>query len=43
MISDKLFATQKVGKTTIEELSKSIGRIAPLAKAAGLSLDRNFL
>jgi len=41
-ISDKFFAAQKVGKTTIEELSNSIGRLAPITKSAGISIDEMF-
>ncbi|MFW9821369.1 MAG: phage tail tape measure protein [Candidatus Thorarchaeota archaeon] len=39
MISDKLFAAQQFGKTTIAELSQTIGRLAPITKAAGISID----
>ncbi len=38
-ISDKFFAAQVKGKTTIEQLSKSIGRVAPIAAATGISID----
>jgi len=38
-ISDKLFMAQVQGKTTVEELSTAIGRVAPVANAAGISLD----
>lgn len=38
-LSDKFFAAQREGKTTIEELSSSIGQVAPLAKSAGVSID----
>ncbi len=38
-ISDKFFAAQVAGKTTIEELSNAIGNVAPIAAAAGVSID----
>jgi TP901 family phage tail tape measure protein len=38
-ISDKFFAAQKAGKTTIAELSSNIGKVAPIAAATGVSLD----
>jgi len=38
-ISDKLFATQKAGKTTIAELSSSIGQVGMISKQAGISMD----
>lgn len=38
-ISDKFFAAQVEGKTTIAELSNSVGRLAPIAESAGLSID----
>lgn len=38
-VSDILFQTVKVGVTTIKELSADFGRIAPLASAAGVSLE----
>ena len=39
MISDKFFAAQQKGKTTIAELSSSIGQVAPLAAGLGVSFD----
>lgn len=36
-VSDDFFTTNKLGKTTFEELSKSIGRAAPGARALGVS------
>ncbi len=39
MISDKLFATVKKGKTTFPELAGSLGRVAATASVAGMSLD----
>ena len=33
------FAAQKAGKTTVEELAKNIGKVAPVAKLAGLSFE----
>lgn len=36
-VSSALFTAQKIGVTTVEEMSGAIGRLAPIAKAAGLS------
>lgn len=33
------FTAQKFGKTTVEELANNIGKVAPLASAAGLSFE----
>lgn len=38
-VSDSLFTTIRLGKTTMAELSPVIGQVAPLAAAAGVSLD----
>jgi TP901 family phage tail tape measure protein len=38
-VSDKFFAAQQKGKTTIAELSNSIGAVAPVAASVGVSLD----
>lgn len=38
-VADAMFIAMKAGKTTIGELSGSIGRLAPVAAAAGLSFD----
>ena len=38
-ISDKFFAAQQEGKTTIAELSASIGQVAPIAAGMGISFD----
>lgn len=38
-VSDKFFATMKGGKTTIGEISSSIGSVAPLAAQLDVSLD----
>jgi len=38
-VSDAMFVGMKAGKTTIAELSASLGRVAPLASTAGVSLD----
>ena len=38
-ITDALFQAQKKGKTTIAELSGSIGQVAPLASTLGVSLE----
>jgi TP901 family phage tail tape measure protein len=37
--SDSLFKTVQIGKTTIPELSQSLGEILPVAKNLGLGLD----
>jgi len=39
-ISDKLFATIKLGKTTMSELAQSFAQVAPLASASGVALDQ---
>lgn len=38
-ISDKLVMTQNIGKTTVEELAGSLGRIIPTAKAFNVDMD----
>ncbi|MBT4147036.1 MAG: phage tail tape measure protein, partial [Gammaproteobacteria bacterium] len=38
-ISDSLFTTVRLGKTTMDELSFSLGNVLPVAKSAGLSFD----
>jgi len=38
-VSDILFATMRSGKTTIGELSSSIGQVAPLASQLGVGFD----
>ena len=38
-ISDSLFTTVKLGKTTLGELAGSVGQIAPIAAATGVKLD----
>jgi TP901 family phage tail tape measure protein len=38
-VSDRLFVAMKGGKTTIDELSRSIGGVAPIAAQAGVTLD----
>jgi hypothetical protein len=38
-ISDVLFQVVKDGKITYQQLAENIGKIAPIAKAAGLSLE----
>lgn len=38
-ISDALFIAVKQGKTTIPELSQSIGQVAPIAATAGVGID----
>jgi TP901 family phage tail tape measure protein len=37
--SDSMFVAMRAGKTTIGELSSTLGRIAPFASAAGVSFD----
>lgn len=37
--ADTFFTTVRLGQTTIPELSSAIGRLAPIAAAAGLSFD----
>ena len=39
-ISDLLIATQDAGKTTVDELSSSMGQVIPVAKAAGVNLEQ---
>ena len=38
-VSDALFVAMRAGKTTIGELSSALGRVAPLAAQAGVSID----
>lgn len=38
-ISDKLITTQNLGKTTVNELASSMGRVIPTASAYGVSVD----
>lgn len=38
-VSDALFIGVKAGKTTINELASSIGKVAPLAAQSGVSID----
>lgn len=38
-IANKFLITQNLGKTTVDDLAKSIGQVAPTAKAAGVSTD----
>lgn len=38
-VSDAMFTTAKIGKTTIDELAQQIGRVAPTAAAMGVSMD----
>lgn len=39
-VSDILIATQNLGKTTVAELSASMGKIIPTANAAGVQLEQ---
>ena len=39
-ISDKLLTVQNLGKTTIDELGSSIGKVIPTASMYGVSLDQ---
>ncbi|RGU89876.1 phage tail tape measure protein [Clostridium sp. AF15-17LB] len=38
-VSDKLILTQNVGKTTVDELASSLGRVIPTAKAVNVDMD----
>ena len=38
-VSDRLITTQNVGKTTVDELASSMGRLIPTAKAASVDFD----
>ncbi|MEQ8747356.1 phage tail tape measure protein [Pyruvatibacter sp.] len=38
-VSDKFFATMRIGKTTIEQISDSIGKVATNAEQTGVQLD----
>jgi TP901 family phage tail tape measure protein len=38
-VSDSFFVAVKGGKTTVEELASSIGKVAPIAAAMGLSVE----
>lgn len=38
-ISDKLITTQNLGKTTVDELASSMGKVIPSASAYGVSID----
>lgn len=38
-VSNAMFAANKTGKTTFEELSKSVGKVTPLAAAAGVGFE----
>jgi hypothetical protein len=38
-VSDALFVAMRAGKTTIDELSNNIGKVAPLAATAGVALE----
>lgn len=39
-VSDAMFVAMKAGKTTIGELSQSVGRLAPIASQAGMSMEQ---
>lgn len=41
-VSDVMFTTVALGKTTFGELSQSIGRVAPIAASAGVSFQELF-
>jgi len=41
-IADAFFTAQKFGKTTVEEMSRSVGKVVPIAKAAGMSYQEVF-
>lgn len=38
-VANAFFTAQKYGKTTVEELATNVGKVAPIAKAAGVGLD----
>ncbi len=38
-ISDMLITTQNLGKTTVDELAASVGKVIPLASAYGVEMD----
>ncbi len=38
-ISDMLITTQNLGKTTVDELAASVGKVIPLASAYGVKMD----
>lgn len=38
-ISDKLITTQNLGKTTVDELASSMGKVIPTAKAVNVDMD----
>ena len=38
-VADSLFTTVRGGKTTFAELAQNIGKVAPIANAAGVSMD----
>jgi TP901 family phage tail tape measure protein len=42
MVSDLFFETVKRGKTVFEDLSENIGKVAPLANAAGVEMKEMF-
>ena len=39
-ISDMLITTQNLGKTTVDELSASMGKVIPIAEAQGVGFDQ---
>ncbi len=39
-VSDQMFVAMKAGKTTIGELSSAMGKVTPLASAAGVGIDQ---
>ena len=38
-IMDKLIVTQNLGKTTVDEIGKSLGQVIPIASQTGISVD----
>ena len=38
-VSDKLITTQNIGKTTVNQLAESLGRVIPTANAFGVNID----
>lgn len=41
-VSDKLFTGVRLGKTTVTELAQSFGFVAPIARAANVSIDETI-
>lgn len=41
-LADQFIVAQNLGKTTVDEMASSIGNLAPIAKAAGVSTEEMF-